>query len=99
MIDYNLAHAAQYKYLGLVLTEHLDYVVTAKLVAQSANKALGLLNAKSKAFGGLQYEPFTKIYESVFVPIISYGAAICATTLMLYNIEQQGMSLMWVLFR
>ena len=54
--DDTFAYAAQYKYLGLVLTEHLDYAVTAKIVAQSANRAMGFLIAKSKAFGGLQYE-------------------------------------------
>ena len=79
MNDDTLSYAAQYKYLGLVLTEHLDYAVTTKIVAQSANRALGLLIAKSKAFGGLKHEPFTKLYESDVVPIISYGAAIWAT--------------------
>ena len=33
-------------YLGLTLTEHLDYNVTAKIVAQSASRALGFLIAK-----------------------------------------------------
>jgi len=32
--------------LGLVLNEHLDFSITAKSVAQSANRALGLLIAK-----------------------------------------------------
>ena len=77
--DDTLAYAAQYKYLGLVLTEQLDYTVTAKIVAQSARRALGLLIAKSKACCGLLHEPFTKLYESVVVPIITYGAAIWAT--------------------
>ena len=58
-----LAYAAQYKYLGLVLTEHLDYAATAKFFLQVVNRALGLLIAKSKEFGGLQYEPFTKLFE------------------------------------
>ena len=42
----------QYKYLGLILHEHLDYSITAKAVAQSASKALGLLIAKAKAYIG-----------------------------------------------
>ena len=32
----------KYKYLGLVLNEFLDFSITAKLVAQSASRALGL---------------------------------------------------------
>ncbi len=35
-----------YKYLGLVLNEHLDYKLRAKLVAKSDDRALGLLIAK-----------------------------------------------------
>ena len=34
----------QYKYLGVILQEHLDYGLTAKAVAQSASRALGLLS-------------------------------------------------------
>ena len=74
-----LSYTTQYKYLGVVLTEHLDYAITAKIIAQSANRALGLLIAKSKAFGGFQYGPFTKLYESIVCPVISYGAAVWAT--------------------
>ena len=35
-----------YTYLGVLLTEHLDFKLTAKFVAQSASRALGLLIAK-----------------------------------------------------
>ena len=78
-----IAYATHYKYLGLVLSKHLDYALTAKIVAESANRALGLLIAKTKDVGGLQYDVFTKLYESIVFPVISYGAAIWATQL--YN--------------
>ena len=68
-----------YKYLGLVLTEFLDYSKTAKAVAKSANRALGLIIAKSKAFGGLPYDVFYKLYKSIVCPVIMYGAPICGT--------------------
>ena len=71
-IDY----VSQYKYLGLVLSEHLDYSVTAKFVAQAASRALGLLMAKSKSIGGFPYEAFTKLFESTIIPIITYGASV-----------------------
>ena len=45
----------QYTYLGLLLTEHMDYNSMAKQVAKSANRALGLVISKYKAFGGLPY--------------------------------------------
>ena len=66
----------RYTYLGLVLTEYLDFNVTAKVVAQSASRALGLVIAKCKLAGGVPYSVFTKLYDSVVWPVISYGAAI-----------------------
>ena len=64
--DETVEYASNYKYLGLVLYEHLDYALTAKIVSQSENRALGLLIAKTKAFGGLQYDAFAKLYKSMF---------------------------------
>lgn len=67
---------AYYTYLGLMLTEHLDYNIMAKNVALSANRALGLVISKYKAFGGLPFNTFTKLYDSIVLGTISYGAAI-----------------------
>lgn len=66
----------RYSYLGITLTEFLDFDVTAKIIAQSASRALGLLIAKYKNMGGMPYEVFTKLFDSMVWPIISYGAAI-----------------------
>ena len=38
----------QYKYLGVLFTEHLDFMQMAKIVAQSASRSLGLLISKDK---------------------------------------------------
>ncbi len=51
----NLTTASEYRYLGLVITDHLDFNVTAKIVAKSASRALGLLIAKSKVWGTREY--------------------------------------------
>ena len=75
----NLDVVESYKYLGLVVTEFLDYSKTAKAVAKAANRALGLIIAKSKAFGGLPYDVFNKLYESNVCPVIMYGAPIWGT--------------------
>lgn len=69
----------KYKYLGLVLNEYLDYDFTASVVAKSAGRALGLLIAKFKAYGGMHYDCFTKLYHSLVQPVIDYGAAIWGT--------------------
>ncbi|XP_052217139.1 uncharacterized protein LOC127835010 [Dreissena polymorpha] len=69
----------EYRYLGLVLSEFLDYSVTAKYVAKSATRALGLLISKFKSLGGMPYNIYTKLYDSIVWPTISYGAAIWGT--------------------
>ena len=74
-----VAKVPQYKYLGLVLTESLDYNVTAKMVANAASRALGLLIAKSRAHGGMPYNCFSKLYSCLIQSIIDYGAAIWGT--------------------
>ena len=51
--DINLDVVESYKYLGLILTEFLDFSKAAKAVAKSANRALGLIIAKAKSFGGV----------------------------------------------
>ena len=68
----NEENVIHYRYLGLVLSEHLDYAFTAKVVAHSANRALGLLIAKTKAFGGLQYDAFTTLVKWCTNIIISH---------------------------
>ncbi len=59
-----------------MFNEHLDKNMMAKLVAKSANRALGLLIAKCKAFGGIPHDVFTKLYDSLVAPVIEYAAAI-----------------------
>ena len=50
--------------------------MTAKLVAQSAGRALGLLIAKFKSLGGMPFDVYSKLYDSLVWPVIAYGAAL-----------------------
>ena len=74
-----IEYTDKYKYLGLVLNEHLDYNITAKYVAQSATRALGLLISKFKQTGGMPFEVYKKLFDSTVWSVISYGAAIWGT--------------------
>ena len=73
-----IEYTDKYKYLGLVLNEHLDYSVTAKYVAQSesATRAFGLLISKYKQAGGMPFDVFKKLFDTTVWSVISYGAAI-----------------------
>ena len=74
--DSIIEYADKYKYLSLVLNEHLDYSVTPKYVAQSATRALGLLISKYKQAGGMPFDVFKKLFDTTVWSVISYGAAI-----------------------
>ena len=65
-----------YMYLGLLLTEFLNYNDMAKAVAKSASRSLGLLIAKCKVNGGFEYSTFTKLFNSLVMSVIEYGASI-----------------------
>ena len=84
-----IAYATHYKYLRLVLSEHLYYALPAKVVA---NRTLGLI-AKTKAFSGLQYDAFTKLYVSIVFPVIRmvplYGPLSHITVLMQFKTERR----------
>ena len=51
-----------YAYLGLILNEFLDFNfnLTAKIVAKSDNRALGLVMAKCKTIGGVSCDVYKK---------------------------------------
>ena len=72
----NLELVNQYKYLGLIIDEFLDYNVTVKHISKHASRALGSIIAKSKSLGGLPFKCFSKLYDSLVLPILTYGAAI-----------------------
>ena len=69
----------QYKYLDVLFTEHLDLMQMAKIVAQSASRALGLLISKDKVVGGMPFECFTQCYGATVQSIIDYSAAVWGT--------------------
>ncbi len=54
----------------------MDLNITVRYVAKAAQRALGVLVAKSKSQGGLPFRVFTNIYDSRAQPILDYGAAI-----------------------
>ncbi|MCG8033469.1 MAG: reverse transcriptase family protein, partial [Candidatus Thiodiazotropha taylori] len=78
--DLILDIAPQYNYLGLTLTEFLNYDTMASNVAKSASRALGLVIHKSKLNGGFPFKCFTKLYDSLVWPIMDYGSSIWGTS-------------------
>jgi hypothetical protein len=66
----------RYKYLGVVLQEHLDFTATSEILAGAGGRALGSLLNKYKKLNGLSYNVFTKLFRTCICPILDYGSEI-----------------------
>ncbi len=63
----------QYKYLGIILNEFLDYDVTAQVLSDAANRAFGSVINKYKSINGLGYYTYTILFQSGVYPILDYS--------------------------
>jgi len=65
-----------YKYLGIILDEHLTYNECVQTLADSAGRALGGVISKFKTMKDVGYDTFTKLYMSGVKPVFEYGAEV-----------------------
>ena len=78
--DVELTISDSYAYLGVLLTEHLDYNLMAKAATKSATRALGLLIVKYKSIGGMPTNVYNKLYDAMVWSVINYSAGIWGTS-------------------
>ena len=69
-------YCSEYKYLGCVLNEFLDYNVTSDILAKAASRALGSIVSKYKQHKGLDYDSYTKLYHTCVCTVMDYGSAV-----------------------
>ncbi len=62
----------QYKYLGVILSEFVNFYVIADILSGAANRALGAIISKYKHINGLGYYIYTKLYNSGVCPFVDY---------------------------
>ena len=74
--DESILLKSDYRYLGIIINEFLNFNVTVKAVALSAHRALGKLISKIKINGGLPYECFVKLYNCLVWSVVNYGASV-----------------------
>ena len=60
----------KYRYLGLVINEHLDYTETTTELVVSGSRSLGSLVSKYYSMDGIDFDTYTKIFESTVFPIL-----------------------------
>ena len=74
--EHSLQVVDQYKYLGVILNEHLDFNVTAKSLSGAASRAVGMLRYRLKSLKECRYNTFTKLYSSYICPILDYSSGV-----------------------
>ena len=70
---------SEYKYLGLWFNEFLDLQGTVKHIAKSATRALGAVISKFKRTGGILFDCYKQLFDSMVKPVLLYGAGIWGT--------------------
>ena len=59
-----------YRYLGIILDEHLTFTSCTKTLAESAGRALGGIISKSRTIKDLGFKTYSKLYEAGVAPIL-----------------------------
>ncbi len=65
-----------YKYLGIVITEFIDYNVVAQILADAENRTLGSVINKYKKINGFRYYTYTTSFHSAVGPILDYASEV-----------------------
>ena len=65
-----------YKYLGVVLSDHLKHSVTAEVLASAGGRALGAVITKFRNFENIGFSTFTKMNDTSVVPVMNYASIV-----------------------
>ena len=74
--DQVLEKVSKYKYLGIIMDEHLKYDCCSKALADSGGRALGAIISKFKSLKNVGYCTFENMFNSGVKPILEYGSGI-----------------------
>ena len=65
-----------YKYLGIILDEHLNFNDCTQTLSDAVGRALGGIIAKFKTLKNVGYDTFTKLFNLGVRPVYEYAAGI-----------------------
>ena len=74
--EHNLEYTSRYRYSGIWLNEHLNMNKTVSELAKSAGRALSALYTKCLRAGGMTFDVFQKLYETLVEPVLFYASGI-----------------------
>ena len=74
--DDTIEYETSYKYLGFWVNEFLDISKSIREITKSASRALGAVYTKFLYAGGMTYDVYTKLINSIVEPVLFYCAGI-----------------------
>ena len=74
--DEKLTIVPEYKYLGVIMDEHLNFNSCSKTLAESGGRALSAIISRLKSHKDVGFKSFTKVYDACVVPVTDYGSGV-----------------------
>ena len=74
--DKTIEYECSYKYLGFWINEFLDITKSIKEITKSASRALGAVYTKFLYAGGMTYDVYMKLINTIVEPVLFYCAGI-----------------------
>ncbi|CAG2250137.1 unnamed protein product [Mytilus edulis] len=74
--DMVLEIVPKYRYLGLVITNHLDFKESVDELVSAGSRSLGSLTSKYYEMDGMDYATYTKVFCSTVSTIIEYASGV-----------------------
>ena len=69
-------YTSEYRYLGVIFHEHLDFAKHTNTLAASATRALGSVISKYKNNKEMTYEIYSKLVHTCVLPVLDYGSEV-----------------------
>ena len=73
-----LQYTNTYKYLGLLLDQHLSFNDCIRTLADSGSRALGSVISKIKNLKDVRYKTYSTLYNTQMLPILNYCSSVRA---------------------
>ena len=88
----NINITAEYRYLGIIFDEFLNFNSCAETLSKAASRALGGVISKFKQFKNVGFRTFSKLYQAAVVPVMDYCASVWGyrNTLQCTNIQNNA---------
>ena len=71
-IDY----VSEYKYLGFVFDEHMNFITGTSILANSGNRAPSSIISKTRSIKDMHFSNYVKLLNSGVLPILTYASSV-----------------------